>query len=100
MGGNSSLNNNVIDNKIVYLSKRGPNKEFQKFLIKSCFTDGDTELLNNILNLKYFDFNLVYDNYNTLLCYAIETDNLEIIRTLLSNPKVDVNQLSIHFYNF
>ena len=91
-------NNNNIRNALDFLSKKGPNEEYQKILINYCFSNYDINQMNNILNLKYFDFNLEYDNFSTLLCYAIEIGNIEIISSLLNNPKIDVNQRIINFY--
>ena len=38
--------------------------------------------------------------FQTLLFYTIEKENIEIIKILLNNPRIDINQKSVHFYNF
>ena len=98
----SKLNNEIIDKYIQsacdFLSNNEPNEEYQRTLINYCFCNNDINLTNNILNLKYFDYNIKYD-FKTLLCFAIDKENIEIIKLLLNYSKIDVNQILIHFYN-
>ena len=66
-------------------------KEYQETFVEFCFFKNDIKLIESLLKLKDFDFNLKYDN-QTLLIHAIEKGNIEIIKLLINNPKVDINQ--------
>ena len=39
------------------------------------------------------------NKFQTLLIHALEKGNLYIVKLLLNNPKIDINQKLIHFYN-
>ena len=41
----------------------------------------------------YFIKRRLINRFQTLLIYAIEKGNLEIIKLLLGNPKIDINYL-------
>ena len=52
--------------------------------------------------IKYFAFNsisIAFFNEKTPLAIAIENENIEIVKLLLSNQNIDVNAISI-FYLF
>ena len=52
--------------------------------------------------IRIFKFNTIFLEYinRTPLFHAIELGNIEIIKLLLSNDKIDVNQLYIFRYVF
>lgn len=86
-----------IKNPLEFLSKREPNKEYHQFLIKYCFSNGDRGQINNILDLKYFDYDLRFDNSNTLLFYTIDIGNIESILFITFDIFL---YFRILFYNF
>ena len=47
----------------------------------------------------FYQRNLI-SKFQTLLIHAIEKGNLEIIKVLLNNSKIDINQIVIHICNF
>ena len=47
----------------------------------------------------YFIKRRLINRFQTLLIYAIEKGNLEIIKLLLNNSNIDINQKLINFYN-
>ena len=47
----------------------------------------------------YFIKRCLINKFQTLLLYAIEKGNLEIIKLLLNNSNIDINQKLINFYN-
>ena len=50
--------------------------------------------------IKYFNEIFFLKNYKTALYSAVEKENIEIIKLLLSNDQIDVNYLCILILNF
>lgn len=60
-------NNKLLPNEIIqefnYLNTVGNNDEFQIKIVNYSILNNDSDLMYNILNLKYFNYNLMYNVY-------------------------------------
>ena len=63
------------------------------------FNDIQNSIYNDIQN-HIFQWNLKKKNYKTALYLAVEKENIEIIKLLLNNDKIDVNIPYILILNF
>ena len=65
--------------------------ESQGKLVKYCTLNKDVSFMKDVIELKNFNYELTYDN-KTLLLYVIDNDSLDVLKLILSYPRVDVNQ--------
>ena len=60
-------NNKLLPNEIIqefnYLNTVWNNDEFQIKIVNYSILNNDSDLMYNILNLKYFNYNLMYNVY-------------------------------------
>lgn len=54
--------------------------------------------MNKIINRRFWKSN-IYKEELSLLHLAVENENVEIVKLLLRNDKIDVNQIMTSYYN-
>ena len=68
----NKINDLDIQEAYDFLLNNGYNQKYQKMLVEFCFLTNDFNLINDILELKNFDFNIKYDIYSNFMIFTLK----------------------------